>query len=41
MALNATGQLSFLAVSVGQRKCKHTFFDQVHKLMNGSLLEQE
>jgi IS5 family transposase len=40
MAIKSSGQLSFSDISAGQRKCKHTFFDQINKLINWSSVEK-
>lgn len=40
MAIKTSGQLSLGDISASQRKCKHTFFDQINKLVNWSVIEQ-
>lgn len=41
MSIKVSGQLSLSDVSASRRKCKHTFFDQMHKLINWSSIEKE
>lgn len=41
MSLKQTHQLSFSDISANRRKCKHTFFDQINKLVNWSTVEKE
>jgi len=41
MALKQTNQLGFSDISANRRKCKHTFFDQINKLVNWSVVEKE
>ena len=40
MSVKASGQLNFADISTSQRKCKHTFFNQMNKLINWSLVEK-
>jgi len=41
MALKQPNQLGFSDISANRRKCKHTFFDQINKLVNWSVVEKE
>ena len=41
MSIKVSGQLSLSDVSASRRKCTHTFFDQMHKLINWSSIEKE
>ena len=41
MSLKQTNQLSFSDISAERRKCKHTFFDQINKLVDWSRVEKE
>ena len=40
MAIKPSGQLSLADISANRRKCKHTFFDQINKLVNWSSVEK-
>ncbi len=40
MAIKSIGQLSAADIAAIKRKCKHTFFDQINKLINWSSIEE-
>ncbi|CAH2559671.1 IS5 family transposase [Cardinium endosymbiont of Oedothorax gibbosus] len=41
MAVKTNNQLSFADISASRRKCKHTFFDQLNKLITWKVIEKE
>lgn len=40
MSIKTSGQLSLADISADRRKCKHTFFDQINKLINWSSIDK-